>query len=128
VDEVPWAFNLGLDVPSLVQALDAALDGFDDAAPVARLLLARPDLRAFVARIQTLADGRYHTPIMNIMGDDFVPIDIVRMMNVGLHGIDKTRDYLNRNLRGVIYHGAPLPDEIAAGEGGDWFWPAEPAA
>lgn len=128
IDEVPWAFNLGLDVPSLAQALDGALAGFDDAAPVARLLLARPDLRAFVARIQTLADGRYHTPIMNIMGEDFVPIDIVRLMNVGLHGIDKTRDYLNRNLRGVLFHGAPLPDEIAAGTGGDWFWPAEPAS
>ena len=37
------------------------------------------------------------------------------MMNVGIHGIDKTRDFLNRNLRGVLYHGAPLPDEIAAG-------------
>lgn len=128
IDEVPWAYNLGLDVPRLAQALDVALSGFDGAAPVARLLLARPDLRAFVARIQTLADRRYHTPIMNIMGNDFVPIDIVRLMNVGIHGIDKTRDYLNRNLRGVLFHGAPLPDEIAAGAGGDWFWPAEPAS
>ena len=127
-DEIPWAFNLGLDVPQLAQALDKALDGFDDRAPVARLLLARPDLRGFVARIQTLADGRYHTPMMNIMGDSFVPIDIVRLMNVAIHGIDKTRDYLNRNLRGVLFHGAPLPDEIARGEGADWFWPAEPAA
>ena len=127
-DEIPWAFNLGLDVPRLAQALDKALDGFDDKEPVARLLLARPDLRGFVARIQTLADGRYHTPMMNIMGEGFVPIDIVRLMNVGIHGIDKTRDYLNRNLRGVLFHGAPLPDEIAKGENGDWCSPAEPTA
>ena len=66
--------------------------------------------------------------MMNIMGDSFVPIDIVRLMNVAIHGIDKTRDYLNRNLRGVLFHGAPLPDEIARGEGADWFWPAEPEA
>ena len=65
--------------------------------------------------------------MMNMMGEEFVPIEIVGMMNVALHGIDKTRDYLNRNLRGVLYHGAPLPDEIAAGKSGDWFWPAEPA-
>ena len=36
-------------------------------------------------------------------------IDLVRLMNVGVHGIDKTRDFLNRNLRGVLYHGAPTP-------------------
>lgn len=64
---------------------------------------------------------------MNIMGDGFVPIDMVRLMNVAIHGIDKTRDYLNRNLRGVLYHGAPLPDEIAAGTSADWFWPEAPA-
>lgn len=127
VDEVPWAFNLGLDVPSLAQALDQALKGFDAEMSVARLLLARPELRAFVARVQSLAELKYHTPIMNIMSDGFVPIDMVRLMNVGIHGIDKTRDYLNRNLRGILFHGAPLPDEIAAGTDTNWFWPAEPS-
>ncbi len=92
------------------------------------MALARPDLRSFIARIQTLRDLRYHSPMMNMMDDKFVPIDIVGMMNVAIHGIDKTRDYLGRNLRGVLYHGAPLPDEIAAGTTEDWFWPVEPAA
>jgi len=64
--------------------------------------------------------------MMNMMDDKFIPIDIVGMMNVAIHGIDKTRDYLGRNLRGVLYHGAPLPDEIAAGTSQDWFWPVEP--
>ena len=95
---------------------------------MARLLLARPDLRAFVARVQTLSGLPYHSPIMNIMGDGFVPIDMVRLMNVAIHGIDKTRDYLNRNLRGVLYHGAPLPVEIAAGTSTDWFWPEAPVS
>ena len=31
----------------------------------------------------------------------------------------------NRNLRGVLYHGAPLWDEIASGVPDDWFWPVE---
>ncbi|MGN6460490.1 MAG: hypothetical protein ACTHLY_04710 [Pseudolabrys sp.] len=126
LDEIPWAFNLGLDIPVLAQALHAALTQFGDDAPVARVLLARPDLRAFIARVQTLSELPYHSPIMNIMGEGFVPIDMVRLMNVAIHGIDKTRDYLNRNLRGVLYHGAPLPDEIAAGTSADWFWPEAP--
>lgn len=127
-EEVENAFNLGLDIPRLAQALDQELANFDARRPVARLALARPDLRSFIARIQTLRDLRYHSPMMNMMDDKFVPIDIVGMMNVAIHGIDKTRDYLGRNLRGVLYHGAPLPDEIAAGTSEDWFWPVEPTA
>jgi hypothetical protein len=127
-EEVENAFNLGLDIPRLAQALDQELANFDARQPVARLALARPDLRGFIARIQTLRGLRYHSPMMNMMDDKFVPIDIVGMMNVAIHGIDKTRDYLGRNLRGVLYHGAPLPDEIAAGTSEDWFWPVEPAA
>ncbi len=56
-----------------------------------------------------------------------MPIDLVRLMNVGVHGIDKTRDFLNRNLRGVLYHGAPTPQDIRDGYTGTWFYPAEPA-
>jgi hypothetical protein len=125
-DEIPWAFNLGLDIPTLAQETVRTLDRFDGDDPVALILLARPDLRGFVARIQTLAPLRFHSPRANIMAEDFVPIDLVRLMNCGLHGIDKTRDYLNRNLRGVLYHGAPLPHEIAAGASTDWFWPEAP--
>jgi hypothetical protein len=47
-------------------------------------------------------------------------------MNAGLHGVDKTRDFLRRNLRGVLYHGAPTPDEIRAGKEGVWAYPPEP--
>lgn len=125
-EEVEWAFNLGLDVPQLVQALDAAIASRDPQNSTARLLLERPDLRNFITRVQALDGLHYHSPMMNMMGEDFVPIEIVRMMNVAFHGIDKTRDYLRRNLRGVLFHGAPLPDEIAAGASEDWFWPAEP--
>jgi hypothetical protein len=127
-DEVDWAFNLGFDLPHLAQTLDQAIGEHAAHDSTALLLLARPDLRSFVARIQSLATLRYHSPMMNMMGEDFVPIEIVGMMNVAIHGIDKTRDYLGRNLRGVLYHGAPLPDEMAAGATDEWFWPKEPAA
>jgi hypothetical protein len=62
----------------------------------------------------------------NIDAEGFVPIDLVRLMNVGIHGIDKTRDFLRRNLRGVLYHGAPTPDDIRAGWSGFWAYPEEP--
>ncbi|WP_458094275.1 hypothetical protein [Roseomonas sp. WA12] len=124
--EAPDAINLGLDIPGLVLELDAALAARDPAEPVARLLLARPDLRGIVARVQGLDGLRYHTPHTNIMADDFVPAHLVRLMNVTLHGVDKTRDYLGRNLRGVLFHGAPLAAELAGGADPDWFYPPEP--
>lgn len=122
----PGTFNLGLDVPGLVQALDAALAERDPAEPVARLLLARPDLRQITARVQSLAGLRYHQPRVNIMAADFVPAHLVRLMNVALHGVDKTRDYLARNLRGVLFHGAPTAADLATGASPDWFYPPEP--
>jgi hypothetical protein len=126
--EAPDAINLGLDIPGLVQALDAALAARPANEPVGRLLLARPDLRQFVARVQGLDGLRYHTPQANIMADDFVPAHLVRLMNVALHGIDKTRDYLGRNLRGVLFHGAPTAADLAAGAECTWFYPPEPIA
>jgi len=127
LEEVEWAFNLGLDLPRLVQELHGALAARAAGTSVARFLAEEPRHRAIVARIQTLAGHRYHSPHMNMMADDFVPVHIVRMMNVALHGIDKTRDYLGRNLRGILFHGAPTPADLVAGTDPDWFCPEEPA-
>jgi len=52
-------------------------------------------------------------------------VQIVRMMNVGLHGIDKTRDFLGRNLRGnPVPWRARRPADLLAGADSDWFYPA----
>jgi hypothetical protein len=56
-----------------------------------------------------------------------VPAHLVRLMNVTLHGVDKTRDYLNRNLRGVLFHGAPVAADLEKSADGTWIYPAEPA-
>lgn len=126
--EVPEARDLGLDVPGDVQALHGDLVSADQGQSVARFLLAHPQHRNMTARIQTLRGARFHTPHANIHDANFVPIDLVRLMNVGIHGIDKTRDFLNRNLRGVLYHGAPTRDDIRSGMPQVWFYPAEPRA
>jgi hypothetical protein len=125
--EVPEALDLGFDICGGVQALHADLAAETDGKlSVARFLMRHPAHRYLVARIQALRDMPYHTPIANINAEEFTPIDLVRLMNAGLHGIDKTRDFLRRNLRGVLYHGAPTPDEIRAGTEGVWAYPPEP--
>lgn len=127
-DEAPDALDLGLDICGMVQTLKADIEREPQDLTVARFLLKYPQHRYTVARLQGLRGCGYHTPMANINAEDFVPIDLVRLMNVGFHGIDKTKDYLNRNLRGVLFHGAPTPDDIRSGAAGTWFYPAEPRA
>jgi hypothetical protein len=125
-EEVENAHQLGLDLPRYVQELDVALAQEPAEKSVAKFLLKHPRFRSVVARIQGLRGLQYHSPHMNIMAEDFVPIHIVRLLNVAIHGIDRPRDYLGRNLRGVLFLGAPTPADLIAGTSNDWFNPTEP--
>lgn len=109
-------------------ALDRDLAAADPTLSTARFLLAHPEHRAIATRVQALAGTGLHSPHADIMSAAFTPAHITRLLNVGIHGIDKTRDFLDRNLRGVLFHGAPVPEDIAAGSADDlWFYPSEPS-
>jgi hypothetical protein len=125
VDEVPpETVDLALALPQLVQRLDALL-ATTPAATAGEFLAQHPELRWIVERVQSLAGCSYHTPHANVHDDAFVPAHLIRLMNVAVYGIDKTRDYLGRNLRGLMFHGAP-PRELLARADSDWFWPVRP--
>ncbi|MGY6250699.1 hypothetical protein ACXIUS_24660 [Bosea thiooxidans] len=126
-EEIGEAHNLGLDLPRLIVALDRDLSQADPKTSVARFLFQHPEHRLVATRVQALAGLPFHSPHADIMSEDFVPAQITRLLNVGIHGIDKARDFLNRNLRGVIFHGAPMPADLAAGTANPhWFYPSEP--
>jgi hypothetical protein len=125
-DEAGKVFNLGLDLPRLIRDLERELAARPPALSVARFLLELPQYRFIVSRVQTLSGLEYHSPHMNMMGEELVPGDITRLINIGIHGLDKTRDYLQRALRGVIYQGAPTVEDLAQGADLDWFYPKEP--
>jgi hypothetical protein len=126
-EEIPEANSLGLDLPRLIVALDQDLAATDGSVSVARFLLGHPYHRLIVTRVQALAGLPYHSPHADIMSEDFIPAYITRMLNGGVHGLDKTRDAMGRVIRGVIMQGAPLPDELASGSGNaHWFYPPEP--
>ncbi|MFJ1898107.1 hypothetical protein [Streptomyces sp. NPDC088115] len=119
--------DLGVDVPGMVQHLDGVLAAEDPALPVGRLLARRPELRGAVERLQSLAGLPYAVPHTNIRDAAFVPARIIRLANAALYGLERTKDYLGRDLRGVIFQGAPTAADLGgADEGGPWFWPAVP--
>ena len=118
--------ELVLDVPRQVVELDAALVAAPSGQSVSRFLIENPDLRKIVTRVQSLNGLPYHTPHADIMHRDFVPTHITKLLNSGLHGLDKTVE-VGHHLCGVLFQGAPLPDEIASGTANtDWTNPARP--
>jgi hypothetical protein len=125
VDEVPpQTVDLALALPVLLQRLNALL-ATTTAVTVGEFVAEHPDLRWIIERMQSLAGRRYHTPHANVHDDAFVPAHLIRLMNVAIYGIDKTRDHLGRNLRGLMFHGAPTREHLADADS-DWFWPVLP--
>jgi hypothetical protein len=124
-EEVPPGFDLTLDLPRHVVRLDGLLAG-EEGIDTAEFLLRHPEERAWVERIQGLAGHDYHSPHMDMRSERFLPIQIIRLVNSAFYGIDKTKDFKGRIVRGVLYHGAPTRSELASGEGADWHFPQEP--
>ncbi|MQA03442.1 MAG: hypothetical protein GEV07_12195 [Streptosporangiales bacterium] len=129
-DEVPdGTVDFAVDLPELLPRLDRDLRGAEQDAPVGFFLLRHPQHRAWVQRIQHLRGVDYHSPAMYMRSEHFRPAEIIRLVNVAFYGLDKTCDFLNRNLRGLLFHGAPSRSDLTAGRGPhqDWFWPTRPA-
>ncbi|GAA1005119.1 hypothetical protein Aple_036190 [Acrocarpospora pleiomorpha] len=125
----PGTVDLTVDVPGTVRALDGALAAADPALPVGRFLAAAPQHRGTVERVQTLSRLRYHTPHVDLRHAGFVPAHLIRLGNAALYGLDRTKDFMLRDLRGVIFQGAPTREDLAAPpEDEIWFWPPIPPA
>ena len=125
-DEVSGGRNWALNLPGDVQAVSQAL-AETTAAKVGELLRERPQLRAAVERIQSLRDFRYHSPQMNMLSDEFIPVSIVRFMNSAVHGLLRTVDEGDdRNVLGLIYLGAPTAADLNEGLEFEARYPMKP--
>lgn len=126
VEEVPEGFEWALDLPGDVRRLTRLLHAQPGDRPVGEFLVDHPAQRATVQRVQGLAGGNYHSPHMNMLAGDFVPARIVRLLNSAFHGLDKTVDGFGRNVLGLLFHGAPTREDLAAGAADDWIYPSRP--
>ncbi|UOQ56696.1 hypothetical protein MUN78_13610 [Leucobacter allii] len=129
--EVDGGRNWALDLPGDVQRVDAALRERreEPATTVGELLREHPELRAAIERIQSLRGYRYHSPHMNMLADDFVPVSIVRFMNSAVHGLLRTVDEGDdRNVLGLIYLGAPTAADLNEGLEIETRYPQMPRA
>ena len=110
-----------LDIARQVQALARDLAGGET---VAAFLRAHPQHRAAVRRVQTLARHPYAEIRDNLIGQDCLPIDMLRC-KLAFFGASKFDPRSDRWTRITLAQGAPLHNELRRADHG--FLPVAPA-
>lgn len=110
-----------LDTARQVQAVLTDLAGKGD--NVAAFLRQFPQHRAAVRRVQTLAVHPYAEIRDNLIGQDCLPVDMLRC-KLAFFGAAKFDPRSDRWTRITLAQGAPLADELAAPD--DWWLPCAP--
>lgn len=102
-----------------IQQLYRAIENLDGELSVACFLIADPQYRNAVRRLQMAAQLPYAEIRDNLIGADMVPVDLLRckLSFFGASGFDPRSD---RWIRINMYQGAPLPDEFAQCEPDQW--------
>lgn len=123
-EEVPDAHELIQSYPDQVRELIAAIDEVDctSTATVGALIAKRPDLEYIARLVVALADMPYATAHVDPHDTDFVPVWVIRFVNSFIHGLDRTEDHMGRDVRGIIFEGAPYRDEIGDADASTWWW------
>jgi len=105
--ELPLA--VGRDIKQLHDALIAAQQDI----PIAEFLLAHPEYRHSVRRMQNLAMHPYAEIQDNLIAADMLPIDILRC-KLSFFGATKFDPRSDRWVRICMYQDAPFPHELLA--------------
>lgn len=122
---VERAMDLG--IARAVAELHRVLGGEPAERDTAAFLLAQPQWRAIVARVQSLAHLPYAEVRDNLLGAHCLPLDLLRW-KLSFFGAVKFDPKSQRWTRITLFQGAPLPGELAAGrtDPDDWWCPVSP--
>ena len=104
-------------------ALHAALADWPDATPIAEVLLAAPEHRAALRRLQRLATLPYGEIRDNTVSAALLPIDMLRT-KLACFGATRFDPRSDRWVRITMFSGAPLPPDLARSAQDDWALPA----
>lgn len=121
-EEIPGANEVIPGYSTGIKKLLSSLNNYETSTPVGKLVAEHPELEHITRLVVALADKPYAVPHADPHDADFVPVWLVRLMNSFIHGVDRTEDYLNRTIRGLIFEGAPFRDELSEADPSDWWW------
>jgi len=118
--------GFGREVSGLHRVLDA-LDGSDLEQLTAEFLLAHPQYRAATRRVQTLRRYPYGEIRNNLLGEDCLPIDLLRC-KLSFFGATKWDPKSDLWTRITMYQGAPHIEDLGDATADDWSFPVAPIA
>jgi hypothetical protein len=98
------------------------LSQWDDSTSIASFLLAHPEHRHVIRRVQIVASLPYAEIQDNTIAADMQPIDLLRC-KLSFFGASKFDPRSDRWLRITMYQGAPFPDELAGLDPDDLAYP-----
>ena len=87
------------------------LSGWDDTTTVAEFVLAHPEHRHTMRRVQNLASHPYAEIRDNVIAADMLPIDLLRC-KLSFFGATKFDPRSDRWVRICMYQDAPFPHEM----------------
>ncbi|MFB6184499.1 MAG: hypothetical protein ABEI96_08090 [Haloarculaceae archaeon] len=118
-------YGFPIDIARQVQRLDDDLGQRDSTETVAEFLFDHPEYRGIVERVQTVQDMPYAELRANPLDADFVPLSFIACLKA-IWGIQKAHPKSKGWVRGTFYQGAPLPEDIRAGDDSYWLYPTKP--
>ena len=104
-----------------VCALVEALKRFNAAQPIAGFLLAHPEHRDAVRRLQTLEKLPYAEIRDNLLDASMRPIDLLRC-KLSFFGATRFDPRSDRWVRITMFQGAPFPHELSHKQADDWVY------
>ncbi|ASJ70608.1 hypothetical protein [Granulosicoccus antarcticus] len=121
-EEEGTEFEQPLDIGRAAAQLYQALNGWDVSASVADFLLAAPEHRHMVRRIQLQAKYPYAEIRDNLIAADMLPIDLLRC-KLSFFGATHFDPRSDRWVRICMFQHAPFPHELAQLNDDDWVYP-----
>ena len=110
-----------------VVELQAALVETNPEATLAQFLLAHPEHRRAVRRVQIASRHPYSEIRDNLLAADMVPLDMLRC-KLSFFGATRFDPKSDRWLRINMYQHAPFPDEFDEADPDEWAFPPLPNA
>jgi len=107
--------ELPLDTGRQAAALWQALQDEDGDAPLAKFLLAHPEHRLIVRRVQTAARHPFAEIRDNLIDAEMLPIDLLRC-KLAFFGATRFDPRSDRWVRISLFQGAPYPDDLTSGD------------
>lgn len=120
--ELELRIGIGREASRLYRALECASAG-ELEQTVGEFLLAHPQHRFIITRIQTLMDCPYGEIQDNLIGKDCLAIDLLRC-KLAIFGATRFDPKSDRWTRITLFQGAPLIDELSADNADDWAFPS----